>query len=120
MWELIDNIRNLLSSDDENIIELEHIDNIDEKEKIKISVHELAEPKDSFNILREYRDNKIVFVKIMPSMQANAYDMSQILSAFKKTCNSRNGKIIGLDSRWIVLLPEDIDIVSATEDSDAA
>jgi SepF-like predicted cell division protein (DUF552 family) len=75
-----------------------------------MTVHSLEELKDTYNILNEYRGDKIVLIKLGKDMRKNTFAMKKAIDSFKLTCGTRNGRVAGLDDRWLILLPNGISI----------
>lgn len=75
-----------------------------------LTVHELQELKDTYDILNSYRMDKIVLVKVGPDFKKNQYAMKKAIESFKMSCETRAGRIAGLDDNWLMLLPETVDV----------
>ena len=80
--------------------------------KQNLTVHEMADLKDTYDILTSYRNDKIVLVKIGNELKKNPYAMKKAVESFKMTAETRNGTVAGLDENWLILLPETVGIES--------
>lgn len=120
MGRIIDALRGFLPGEDAEPLELNHVANYDEELRKTLAVHELVKSNDAFTILRDYRQDKIVFVKIHPEMHGNAYDMKQAINSFKKTTQEHGGAIFGLDGRWLIMLPKGVSLTPQMTEYDVA
>lgn len=78
--------------------------------KTTLAVHTLEDLKDTYSILNEYRGDKIVLIKLGQEMRKNTFAMKKAIDSFKLTCGTRNGRVAGLDDRWLILLPSGVSI----------
>jgi len=65
---------------------------------------------DSWEFAGTAPPDKIVLIKLGQEMRKNSFAMKRAIDSFKLTCGTRNGRVAGLDDRWLILLPNGVHI----------